>query len=917
MKRNLLLVGILFALVACKRIETETPVSTEVEKVSLNKNSLTLEIGQVDALSVSVEPSSAANREVSWNSSNVRVASVSANGEVKALAVGQTVITASSKSNPSKQATCDVTVTEKYVAVNSIKLDKSELPLLVGESKILKATVEPKNATNPAVIWSSSNENVAIVDKEGKVTAITPGETVITAKSEGDDVSSDCKVEVSKSMWEIVSSTFAKNTPLTAIRVKKVQASAASDARIILVTDPDKENYQDSRHYYFINYWALDIYRNGVKMSSFTGGVNAGDDWYEFSFGEPVYLYSFGENAPSDQLKGHVMPQASPSTIIYTTASLKTIQLRGGFGDASIISHTYQNGYGMIKLDRDVETIGDKSFQNASSTSQWLTSILLPETVKRIDDHAFDNCRDLRALDLPEGLTDIGGYAFYGCTGFTSFVFPESLSSIGSYAFHGCSGLTSLDLPDGLMSVGDHAFYSCTGLTSVSLPLNLVEVGRDAFASCSKLSSAQLGRFVEETTFASVFGTYNTNHSPISSLVIADGVTKLSDNCFSRWSQLMSISLPESLTSIGNYAFLGCTGLTSVVLPKNLVSIGNSAFYGCTGFSSFVFPESLSFVGSDAFYGCSRLTAVALPLGLIDIGDTAFMNCDKLTSATIGKFVETNSLIKIFSLDTHLKSLELLEGVEKISDNCIHDVNISSVSLPQSIRSIGDKAFYNCNILSSINLPEGLLEIGENAFYNCRLNNLVIPDSVVRIGKRAFYHCRNLNEVHIPFDLEDIGDYAFYDCDAINIIRIGIFVEENRLVSIIRSTVSSTKVKVIIQEGVSHISDSCFTDLNSLSSISIPNSVTDIGNRAFYSCSGLSQVSLPRGIKSIGAEAFFYCSNLKEIVINAIEPPIGGSKMFDYTNNCTIYFNSPEVMEACRNAQYWKDYSNRFQLVAH
>ena len=167
-----------------------------VSNVKLNKSHLILTKGKTEQLEATVEPEDATNKNVSWTSSNSDVATVDENGKVTAVGEGHTFIVVTSTDDDNKTATCDVIV-ESVVPVTSVKLNKNELELAKGDSEQLTATVEPENATNKNVIWSSDNPSIATVDENGKVTAVNAGETTIYAHSEDNQyISNSCEVTV-------------------------------------------------------------------------------------------------------------------------------------------------------------------------------------------------------------------------------------------------------------------------------------------------------------------------------------------------------------------------------------------------------------------------------------------------------------------------------------------------------------------------------------------------------------------------------------------------------------------------------------------------------------------------------------------------------------------------------------------------
>ncbi len=166
-----------------------------VTGVTLNKSTLSLEVGSSETLVATVQPDNATNKNLTWSSSDKSVATVDAGGKVSALKAGKTTITVTTEDG-NKSAVCEVTVKEATIAVTGVTLNKSTLSLEVGSSETLVATVQPDNATNKNVTWSSSDKSVATVDAGGKVSALKAGKTTITVTTEDGGKSAACAVTV-------------------------------------------------------------------------------------------------------------------------------------------------------------------------------------------------------------------------------------------------------------------------------------------------------------------------------------------------------------------------------------------------------------------------------------------------------------------------------------------------------------------------------------------------------------------------------------------------------------------------------------------------------------------------------------------------------------------------------------------------
>ena len=166
------------------------------------------------------------------------------------------------------------------------------------------------------------------------------------------------------------------------------------------------------------------------------------------------------------------------------------------------------------------------------------------------------------------------------------------------------------------------------------------------------------------------------------------------------------------------------------------------------------------------------------------------------------------------------KCEELLSGVDEIDNNTIpqkYKSHITSIIIPNSVKSIEYSAFSNCELLKEITIPDSVTRIGAWAFHDCKsLKEIIIPNRVTSIDDWTFYLCKSLQEIVIPNGVTSIGDNAFRYCESLT--------------------------SITIPNSVTYISVWAFSYCESLTSITIPNSVTSIGNGAFYQCNALTKV---------------------------------------------------------------------------
>ena len=222
----------------------------------------------------------------------------------------------------------------------------------------------------------------------------------------------------------------------------------------------------------------------------------------------------------------------------------------------------------------------------------------------------------------------------------------------------------------------------------------------------------------------------------------------------------------------------------------------------------------------------------------------------------------------------HEEEYVVREGTEVICDGAFSDCDsLQSVTIPNSVKSIGDHAFRRCKSLQSVTIPNSVTSIGDEAFSGCEsLQSITIPNSIKSIGNRAFSDCKSLQSITIPNSVTSIGDYAFSSCKFLQSVTI-----PNSVASIGDEAFRGCESlqSVTIPNSVTSIGDHAFEQCKSLQNITIPNSVTSIGDYAFSSCESLQSVTIPNSVTKIGDYAFSCCKSLQSITISNSVTKIG------------------------------------------
>ena len=398
------------------------------------------------------------------------------------------------------------------------------------------------------------------------------------------------------------------------------------------------------------------------------------------------------------------------------------------------------------------------------------------------------------------------------------------------------------------------------------------------------------------------------NSSDISgSVVIPSTITHLDDTyhvvsiegmAFYECRNLTSVTIPNSVTSIGGKAFYACSGLTSVTIGNSVTSIGYMAFNSCRSLTSITIPSSVVYIRSGAFNYCSNLSAINVASGnthysSIDgvlynyVQDTLIQCPCAKTSVTI-----PNSVTSIgdyaFNNCRNLTSITIPSNITSIGEEAFTDCRgLTSITIPTSVASIGDYAFSNCTGLTSIDIPNSITSIVNRMFYGCTgLTSITIPSNITSIGGGAFSGCTGLTSITIPNSVTSIGGSAFYGCTGLTSITL-----PDSIGGAIGSqtfTNCTGLTSITLPKGVTSIGDNAFYGCSGLTFVPIPTGVTSIGNQAFSGCSGLTSVTIPTSVTFIGVQAFAGCSALESVKCLATTPPTLRLMGFSGSETCTL-----------------------------
>ena len=496
--------------------------------------------------------------------------------------------------------------------------------------------------------------------------------------------------------------------------------------------------------------------------------------------------------------------------------------------------------------------------------------------------------------------------------------------------------------------IGENAFRDCTGLTSITIPSSVNSIYKDAFSGCSALTKVNITDVTKWCT--TYFSSLLSNPLYYAKHLYLNGV------------EVTEVAFPNTATAIKNYVFANCQSITSVTIPSSIRTIGNQAFYNCDGLTAVTIPNSVTTIGSNAFAYCNGLTSVSIGNSVTSIGSNAFISCSGLTSMTVS------------SGNTVYDSREGCNAIIETASNKLLYGCMNTI-IPNTVTAINNRAFYYSN-LTSITIPNSVITVGDSAFWYCsNLANATIGNSVTTIGAQVFYGCSALTNVTIGSAVNTIGNHSFYSCSALQAVTClattpptiqeytfspypdmlyvpeesvnayntalywrsfgnisGIVPGLNTFVvdGIYYSSLNGNTAKVVANENVEGyytgnvvipstvtyqgttfnvvaIDDNAFDGCYDLASVVIGENVTTIGEQAFQGCSGMTSVTIGSNVASIGSKAFNYCNALTTVTCLGTVPPVMASS--DCFSN--VAYNRAKLMvprdyiEDYQATDYW------------
>lgn len=364
---------------------------------------------------------------------------------------------------------------------------------------------------------------------------------------------------------------------------------------------------------------------------------------------------------------------------------------------------------------------------------------ILPSTIYYTDDDGVPepNPYTVTELSLPFSSSVTSDY--------TTLVLPDTLTDMGGY-LSSFKNVTEITIP-GSVKVFKAILQNMTELKTLTFEEGVEEIASGSVVSgCKNLTTIHLPSSLQKLSGTGTF----SGASALTDITLPEGIAITEGSTFSECTSLESIELPASITTIPSHMFAGCSALERVTAKGTITAIDNGAFGSVTDWKNHETADTalteipdlsqVTSIGDRAFYGCSALETVDLH-SVTTMGYAAFQGC------------------KALSGEIDLSNLEVIPG-----HAFCYDPNITSVVTCPTLRSIGDWAFIWAGI-STISLPETLNSIGTYTFYKASLSGTVaLPDSLTQLGASAFSGCEKVEAIQIGSGLTDIPKDAFDGC---------------------------------------------------------------------------------------------------------------------------------------------------------
>lgn len=400
-----------------------------------------------------------------------------------------------------------------------------------------------------------------------------------------------------------------------------------------------------------------------------------------------------------------------------------------------------------VKFPSTLITIKEQAFLECSV----LKEIRLPEGVCDVRRSCFSDCIGLKAAYLPDSLTTISNNCFWNCRSMEVCDIPATVTMMDMGSFLGCKSLKKIDIPKGVTRLYNGSFAECKSLTSVVIPNSVTSIDESTFRNCDSLSYV----FIPSSVDTIDDGAFNDDYA----LTVYAETSKKPKNWAVYWNRHGKV-VWSSTGSFDKDGYTYATYIENDVKCANVIDFSHDI----TEFTppTTVDGYSVKSISRTIFKGHDNLTTAILPSGVDCLSADCFADCTSLQYNEFG-----NSLYLASGNNPYFALIKA------------KNTSITSCEVHADCRVMANDAFKNCKSLVTVTINNGLTVIPEQAFqYDDKIKTITIPESVKSIGERAFHDCTSLTTVNLNEGLLTIGSHAFNYCLSITSITIPISVKE-------------------------------------------------------------------------------------------------------------------------------------------
>ena len=828
----------------------------KIEAFELDRTEITLDINEYTELVPLFTPNENVNKDVTWSVDNPEVISLE-NGRILALSAGTATVTAVT-ANGELSAQCVVTVTQNFASpyyAETITLDTESLSLVENSSYTLTiVSVEPWYTTNKNVLFASSDESVATVDENGKITGISEGNAIITVSAaDGGGAQALCNVQVTSGYSEFtIEGTILK--------------AYSGNAAVVVVP----EEVTDIGTVFMNNTYIQKV----ILPEGITQLAN-------YAFYNCTNLAEINIPANVTTIGNYCFDYCgSLSTVIFEGTALTSI---GNY------SFAFTTSLKAIDLPEGLTTINTAAF-NASGIEE----IVMPSTLSVIGDGAFYYALALRSVTFNEGLENICREAFYGCSSLKEIIIPDSVTSISRYS------VTSA----GSTSSNYYTFAYCTSLERVVLGSNVTKIGKYTFYGCSSLKE------IEWSGVTALYG-YAFAACGFEELTLPEQITSFNTYAFADNVNLKKVYYYSSVSQ--NYLFANCTSLETVAIKTDQAfTFSSTTFSGCTSLAAFYVDENnASFTVIDnflvrtdtmeataipgilltqevvtipegittfpaVFQNDTALKTVYLPSTITSLPSSAFSNCSSLENVIFADNCALSAIsASAFNKCSSLKNIDLPDNITTISSTAFQYSGLISIELPIDLVTIGDRAFQSCLSLESVVFHDNVTTLGQQVFIYCSaLKNVVLSNTLSSVNRGIFASCTSLETIELPDSLTVIGDSMFSGCSSLKYVKL--------------------------PGEATSLGSSVFASCTSLETIDLPDTISSIGSLAF-SETAIESITIPASVTSINTTAFSKAYKLREFIVEE------GNENFSVRDGILFSSETPYILPnvLCGDDETW------------